>query len=286
MNSRVAIVFLLLFLGQKVFAQQICDSVYVSYIYEKQLYPLIVKNGYENCANLSYKEFFVKSVFRLKHWNKLNQISETESKELQKTFPYLAYIYQYVHYEVRKNSGLFFSELEVENWLKNYEKTPNSNLKEVYQRLVNVEVANAFLHSNKTFISKLENQAGFESILYPDLKDLLQKEKTNYPDHQKKVSPAIAATLSAIVPGSGRLLSGEWYDGFQSAFFVLGSAYLTYMHRNEFPYNAFFGTVTGVFYLSNITGSYKSAKRYNALELNKLRDRVELHFSDLPVIYQ
>ncbi len=76
----------------------------------------------------------------------------------------------------------------------------------------------------------------------------------------------LAGSISAIVPGGGKVYCGNWIDGIFSFLFVTTSAWLTYKsyQKNGFNFNsALIGTFALSFYSANIYGSVKSAKRYN-----------------------
>jgi tetratricopeptide (TPR) repeat protein len=81
-------------------------------------------------------------------------------------------------------------------------------------------------------------------------------------------SPALAATMSAIVPGSGKMYAGEWKDGLVVFFFTVFSAYEAAHSFQVAGQRSVMGWIyTGLaagFYTGNIYGSYKSANRFNA----------------------
>jgi hypothetical protein len=85
--------------------------------------------------------------------------------------------------------------------------------------------------------------------------------------HLPHRSPALAAGMSAIVPGSGKLYAGEWKDALLSFFFV---AFSTYESVHAFKIAGpgsylgyIYGGMAAGFYGGSIYGSYKSAKRFN-----------------------
>lgn len=85
-----------------------------------------------------------------------------------------------------------------------------------------------------------------------------------------KKSPPLAAAASLVLPGSGQMYSGHWFDGFQAltmvSFFGV-SAYGTYLYDREFSSN--YGlTITSAaigafFYVANSYGAWKTAEFYN-----------------------
>ncbi len=79
-------------------------------------------------------------------------------------------------------------------------------------------------------------------------------------------SPALAASLSAIIPGSGKVYTKQWKDAIYSFLFVSAAGWLTYRSytANGLAFSSiFWGSVTIGFYSANIYGSHKSAKRFN-----------------------
>ncbi|GAB5536864.1 MAG: hypothetical protein Rubg2KO_31130 [Rubricoccaceae bacterium] len=86
-------------------------------------------------------------------------------------------------------------------------------------------------------------------------------------------SPALAATFSALVPGSGQLYTGHTYDAAHAFGLttILGyGAYASWRHeldaggptRYALPVVA--TLVAGAFYAANVRGAHASAKRFNA----------------------
>ncbi|PKP50917.1 MAG: hypothetical protein CVT92_14060 [Bacteroidetes bacterium HGW-Bacteroidetes-1] len=92
-------------------------------------------------------------------------------------------------------------------------------------------------------------------------------------------SPVVAVGMSALIPGSGKANTGEWKDGLVSLLFVAGSAIQAYRGYTIYgEKSAFFIVYTGLattFYLSNLYGSYKSAKKYNEKIRQNIHHRAE-----------
>ncbi len=95
-------------------------------------------------------------------------------------------------------------------------------------------------------------------------------------------NPYLAATFSALIPGSGKIYSGQWQDGIYSFLVVSALSYLTYstVQKNRVnPYTYIFGTAAFSFYSANIYGSFKSAIRRNKeLNRNNIKDVEKLIF--------
>lgn len=97
---------------------------------------------------------------------------------------------------------------------------------------------------------------------YPDLHSLTTKFES-----EKYKKPALAALMSAILPGSGKAYAGRWEDGLISFLFVGTNAYAAYRAFNkkgvESANGWIFGSIAFSFYSANIWGSAKAAGNYN-----------------------
>lgn len=80
-------------------------------------------------------------------------------------------------------------------------------------------------------------------------------------------SPALAASMSVVIPGAGKIYAGEWKDGLIAFFFTTFSAYQAVSAFQVKGPSSILGWIyTGVaagFYTGGIYGSYKSAHRFN-----------------------
>jgi TM2 domain-containing membrane protein YozV len=97
--------------------------------------------------------------------------------------------------------------------------------------------------------------------------------------YDQKVEPpyksaAIAGTLSAIIPGSGKMYVGEWGDGITALVVTSLFAFLAYDNfRADHTTRAWIFTGLGAFfYAGNIYGSVASAQIFNA--------RIDFEFND------
>ncbi|MFW6309491.1 MAG: hypothetical protein ACOC1D_00180 [Prolixibacteraceae bacterium] len=90
----------------------------------------------------------------------------------------------------------------------------------------------------------------------------------------RRKKPALAAAMSAVIPGSGKAYTGYWGDAVMSLVFVSSNAWLSYKGFNKKGINSangwIFGSISMGFYLGNIWGSGKAAKTYNRIEYEKL----------------
>ncbi len=76
-------------------------------------------------------------------------------------------------------------------------------------------------------------------------------------------SPWLAAVSSGVIPGMGKVYTGEWKDGLYACVIVTAFSWLAYrsVQKASVPYTAFYGSMALSFYLGNIYGSWKSALR-------------------------
>jgi len=124
-----------------------------------------------------------------------------------------------------------------------------------------------------------EKQDSLSKITYHNYEAL----KNNYPvilsdieklETFKRKSPVLAASMSAILPGSGKAYSGYWGDAIMSFVFVSTNAWLSYRGFNKNNVKStsgwIFGSISLGFYLGNIWGSSRTAKTYNRIEYEKL----------------
>jgi len=95
-------------------------------------------------------------------------------------------------------------------------------------------------------------------------------------DLEKRKSPALAALMSAVIPGSGKVYSERWGDAVISLLFVGSNAWASYRAFNKKGVKSvigwIFGTLAFSFYSSNIWGSAQAAKSYNS-EVNQRYQR-------------
>ncbi len=77
-------------------------------------------------------------------------------------------------------------------------------------------------------------------------------------------SPIFAGTISALVPGAGRIYAGRWFDGIMGFFMVYltTSSAVDASKGNHIIDKMFFYTIAGIFYAGEIYGAYRSAKFY------------------------
>jgi len=103
----------------------------------------------------------------------------------------------------------------------------------------------------------------------------------NAAEMAKKKNPALAATLSAVVPGLGKLYTGNKKDALMSFIFVGVNAFQSYRYFNKKGIKSVgawvFGSLATGFYLGNIYGSYKAALHKN----KKINDAYQKQIFDI-----
>lgn len=91
--------------------------------------------------------------------------------------------------------------------------------------------------------------------------------------------PWLAATLSAILPGSGKVYSKNVKEGITSFLFVAAMAYQSYRGFNKQGSDSVTGWIYGGlgvgFYLGNIYGAHQSARNYNQRKMHALESEVD-----------
>ncbi|MCB0664334.1 MAG: hypothetical protein KDC80_00860 [Saprospiraceae bacterium] len=91
--------------------------------------------------------------------------------------------------------------------------------------------------------------------------------------------PWLAATYSAIIPGSGKMYAHNVKEGVTSLFFVAALGYQSYRAFHKRGSKAVSGWIYGGlglgFYLGNIYGAHQSAKNYNKRQLDSIYHEVD-----------
>lgn len=110
--------------------------------------------------------------------------------------------------------------------------------------------------------------------LDPEYKSLLTDAS-----QMKKRYPGVALTFSMIVPGTGKIYSGYWKDGIISLLFVAATGWQSYRgfskKGSESVSGWIWGSISTGFYLGNLYGSFKAAKRFNNRQNELLHKRAE-----------
>lgn len=99
-------------------------------------------------------------------------------------------------------------------------------------------------------------------------KDFRIKDPVNLSGGQTDKSPLLAAALSAIIPGSGRIYAGRFWDGIFGFIMVSIPAASAYRMRDDSGSFGFmmYASAAAVFYGGEIYGALRTAKYYRKPE--------------------
>lgn len=121
----------------------------------------------------------------------------------------------------------------------------------------------------------LDNWPASQPLPYrPMLRSLVESGQ-----HQRHKSPALAAGLSTVVPGLGKVYTRNWKDGVISLVFVGLNGWQSYRRFNREGADSVWGWIHGGFatgfYLGNIYGSHKAARVFNHRQRDQLQHETE-----------
>lgn len=119
-------------------------------------------------------------------------------------------------------------------------------------------------------------------ITYAEIEKIAPGKNEGYNEILNKANnlrlkkPGVALALSAIIPGAGKAYTGNWKDGLISLIFVGGTAFQAVRYfNNKGPQSGYFITYASIatsFYIGNLYGSYKSARKHNLKIKNSIRE--------------
>lgn len=129
--------------------------------------------------------------------------------------------------------------------------------------------------------SRLPEMNSFLSVFDDSVQSSIAKfyyQKKN-PKHK---NPITAAIFSAIIPGSGKIYTGEIGDGITAFITTALSAYLAYSNfKAEHNFRGWlFAGLTAFFYAGNVYGSAASAQIYNARIRFNFDKEVKIYFGE------
>ncbi len=167
-------------------------------------------------------------------------------------------------------------------------KTMPANFAEEYVKLLllteQADSAFSYLSINQSLNTELKQNYQLAALLLQKKWDDSFKYAMSYPVTNEKMNsrlhllafdakrikykkPVTAAIMSAIVPGSGKFYTKNWKDGIIAMTFVGVNAWQAYRGFKKYGKNSAYGWIfaglSASFYIGNIYGSAKSAKKYN-----------------------
>lgn len=112
----------------------------------------------------------------------------------------------------------------------------------------------------------LEYHAKLSNDFYTE--DFRIKDAVNLSGRQTDKSPVLAAVLSAVLPGSGRIYAGRIWDGIFGFIMVSIPAASAYRMREESGSFGFmmYASAAAVFYGGEVYGAWRTAKYYRRIE--------------------
>lgn len=136
--------------------------------------------------------------------------------------------------------------------------------------------ANAIRLSVRLVAHDVESANFFYDHL-PDTKTISTFESAmKVADNLKHRSPVVALGLSTIIPGTGKIYTGNWKDGLISMMLVSFSAWQSFVGFDkkgiESAYGWIYGGIGLAFYSGNLFGSWKAARVFNHNQNKKLED--------------
>jgi hypothetical protein len=146
------------------------------------------------------------------------------------------------------------------------------------ENMLRFKSAKPQLPKRTIFIYPLENSSPQELTFYNTLKLY---------DAEKWKKPWLAACMSAIVPGSGRVYAGDWKNALVSAMFIGINGYQAYSGFRKNGVKSvsgwIFGSITAGFYLGNIYGSAWTAKRKNQQKYERYQKTLDdIYYNYIP----
>ncbi len=170
-------------------------------------------------------------------------------------------------------SARFFASFN-NGFIKNYDLARNnlldiSTADSLYFALKNLDLAGlSLLERNLDDYQKFADNFSFSLYQLANEENEMNIAFKNISERKQK-SMLIAGTLSAIVPGLGKIYTGKSGEGLAAFFFVGGLAAITienYLKAGVNNYKTItFGTLFSIFYIGNIYGSVFSVKMQDDL---------------------
>lgn len=141
------------------------------------------------------------------------------------------------------------------------------------QKLVLKAFSNVALYNWKTALSQM-NEIENQSLMITKSKEVL-----NEAIKQKYKKPILAAGLSTVVPGLGKMYCGNIKDGIIALVFVGINSFQSYRYFEKKGIKSvggwIFGSLGTGFYLGNIYGSYKAAIIKNKKTNDAYKSKIE-----------
>lgn len=242
--------------------------------------------------NLFNKEQYAEAAFVLNGVD-VNNINATQKDSLffekawlfytqKKIDSAIVYFAKISSIDYRKTKSDFFRAYCLAFSKKNDESKNTLDLIEakdsVITQLKNFQCAGlALLKKDYVAFDKYASNFTYNNYAFNNEEKILAETKKNMALHKKK-SPFIAATLSAIIPGLGKIYAGKKKEGIGAFIPIVSSGLIALEAYNKGGLKdarfLIFGTLFTTFYIGNIWGSSLSVKisesEFNAKNENKI----------------
>lgn len=267
----IKITFILLHLAVLAKAQSEQESAFAAYLFQTGQYELAAfeyeRLRFHHPANDSLALFLSRSYRLQGKFTVALDLAQSKQKSL--TQPDMAWAFQ----TEKNHNALLLKDAQRFQILSQESQQLALSPKEKY--LTKQLLLGDAILSGRAELPSYEPSLAFDGIL-------LQLHEDWQSRPQK--SPSLAATFSALVPGAGKVYAGAWKDGLVNMLFVGANAYTTYRgYQNQgfkSPYVWIFGGLTTGFYLGNIYGAHKQAKKFNSQVNNEIRNRTYARLLD------
>jgi hypothetical protein len=253
---KILFLFILFIVSNTVFSQKSIDVCFVKHLSDSQSFnECIYEVGKMNLNSLSISKR--DSLLYYKGW------SEYSIKDLKQSAQTFLYVSDKSSFYEQSRMFAAYNYLHVSNYdtsfsiLSGLSKTGLAN-----ESLINFEMAGCSLLKKDykgfdTYIKSVDTTSYY-----------LQKEAaqliffSNRMQEHREKSPFLAATLSTLVPGLGKIYSGKTGEGISSLLTVGGLGLVTweqYRHNGLKNYKTIIAaSLFSLFYIGNIYGSYFS----------------------------
>lgn len=277
--------------GIKLYFRKLLPILTVSFVFSGMLIHAQAKGGMHSIEN---RELFGNHLFEQKDYIRaIDEFLYVLQKESNDTIQFkVAYAYQGIgEFDVSNDylHGLFFNEYFgrqsiLEYYKNNFFLLPSESFNDV------VDEGRFLSESTYPIVNSLRNLSNLvtdiptiDSIEYIKPFDLQYKEDAAK-FYSEKLNPGFksqttAAILSAVIPGLGKVYTGNLTDGL-TGFLVTGIlSFLAYDNfRADHDFRAWLFTgLAAYFYAGNVYGSMASADLYNAGIKIYFKDRVEAY---------
>lgn len=150
----------------------------------------------------------------------------------------------------------------------------------------NLETKERYLYSGTSDALKYEWKSAYETYSQLENSNFQSAQKYILISRQaldeKRKSPALAAIMSTVIPGSGKIYSGDWKDGLVALLFVGSTAWQaqrSFQRQGiESVRGWIFASISLGFHVGNIFGSHKSAKLINLKKDEFHKNKIERLF--------